>query len=186
MAEDFPDTWLHQWEEKGVEKTVHFHRQLPANVPAPGMKALPQLLSPGGGGWGSLEHTAAEDEVIGTTQGVDEFTGERKKNHVTFLSCLKSLSFRVQEGIVALTLFFGRRVAACQRQLRTGLFALHAVSGLEGSSSFAQIVCFFRVRATATRRLYSPFNLFPTPPFPWLTLGSLVSFPDKSSRLIPI
>lgn len=68
--------------------------------------------------------------------GIDEFTGERKK-HVTFLfSRLKSLSFRVQEGIVALTLFSGRRVAACQRQLLAGSFALHAGSGFRGSSSF--------------------------------------------------
>lgn len=58
--------------------------------------------------------------------------GKGKKN-VTFLfSCLKSLSFRVQEGIVALTLFSGRRVAACQRQLHAGSFALHVLSGFEG------------------------------------------------------
>lgn len=56
-----------------------------------------------------------------------------KKKHVTFLfSRLKSLSFRVQEGIVALTLFFGRRVAACQRQLHMGSFTLHAASGFRG------------------------------------------------------
>lgn len=81
------------------------------------------------------ENTAANDEVISTIWGIDEFTGERgkKKKHVTFLfSFLKSLSFRVQEGIVALTLFSGRRVAACQRQLPAGSFALHAVSGFKG------------------------------------------------------
>lgn len=84
--------------------------------------------------WGkSLEHTAADDEVISTIRGMDEFTGEREKKNVTFLfSCLKSLSFRVQEGIVALTLFSRRRVAACQRQLHAGSFALHAVSGFKG------------------------------------------------------
>lgn len=70
--------------------------------------------------------TAAGDEVISSVWGMDEFTRERKKKNVTFLfSCLKSLSFRVQEGIVALTLFSGRRVAACQRQLHAGSFALH-------------------------------------------------------------
>lgn len=77
--------------------------------------------------------TAAGDEVISTVWGMDEFTRERKKKNVTFLfSCLKSLSFRVQEGIVALTLFSGRRVAACQRQLHAGSFALHVLSGFEG------------------------------------------------------
>lgn len=35
-----------------------------------------------------MEHTAAEDEVIGTTQGVDEFTGERKKKSCHFSSFL--------------------------------------------------------------------------------------------------
>lgn len=66
--------------------------------------------------------------------GMDEFTGERKKKtcHFSFFSRLKSLSFRVQEGIVALTLFFGRRVAACQRQLHMGSFTLHAASGFRG------------------------------------------------------
>lgn len=78
------------------------------------------------------ENTAANDEVISTIWGIEWGKGEKKK-HVTFLfSFLKSLSFRVQEGIVALTLFSGRRVAACQRQLPAGSFALHAVSGFKG------------------------------------------------------
>lgn len=45
----------------------------------------------------------------------------RGQEHVRFLfSRLKSLSLGVQEGTVALTLFPGRRVAVCQRQLWAG------------------------------------------------------------------
>lgn len=55
--------------------------------------------------------------------------GKRGEEHVNFLfSCLKSLSLGVQEGIVALTFFSGRRVAACQRQLQAD--HLHFASSL--------------------------------------------------------
>lgn len=84
--------------------------------------------------WGGREHSCqwwGHQHNLGN-RWVHWGKGEKKK-HVTFLfSFLKSLSFRVQEGIVALTLFSGRRVAACQRQLPAGSFALHAVSGFKG------------------------------------------------------
>lgn len=112
-----------------VYKTLHSQTVTSRCVSLRYQGSVPDVIPLGVEGWESLEHTAADDEVISTIWGMDEFTGERKKN-VTFLfSCLKSLSFRVQEGIVALTLFFGRRVAACQRQLHMGSFTLHAVSG---------------------------------------------------------
>lgn len=134
FAEDSPATWPHQQEQKGLTKHSTFKgsclQMCPPQVPRLHTRCDPLGVD----GWERLERTAADDEVISTIWGMDEFTGERgKKKHVTFLfSRLKSLSFRVQEGIVALTLFFGRRVAACQRQLHMGSFTLHAASGFRG------------------------------------------------------
>ena len=113
---------------------IHFQRQFPPDVPAPGTKALYQMWSLGA----EVGRRAwrAQLQVTRSSAQFGEWMsslGKGEKKNVTFLfSCLKSLSFRVQEGIVALTLFSGRRVAACQRQLHAGSFALHVLSGFEG------------------------------------------------------
>lgn len=119
---------------KGAYKTLHFQRWLPPDVPAPGTKAPHQMWSPGSWRVGALG--AHSCRWWGHQHNLGEWMsslGKGRKKHVTFLfSRLKSLSFRVREGIVALTLFFGRRVAACQRQLHMGSFTLHAASGFRG------------------------------------------------------
>lgn len=128
---------------RGGHNTLAFPETVPSRCARPRYRGsapdvIPWELKSGGAG-GKLRRTQLQlmrsSAQFGGTRWVH--WGKGKKKHVTFLfSCLKSLSFRVREGIVALTLFFGRRVAACQRQLLEGSFASHAGCGFRGSSSF--------------------------------------------------
>lgn len=81
----------------------------------------------------SLWDTDAADEVISTIWGMDEFTrGKGKKAcHFSFF-LFEVTKLQGSGGNCWSDLFFGRRVAACQRQLHAGSFALHAVSGFRG------------------------------------------------------
>lgn len=109
--------------------------------------------------------------------------GKRGEEPVNFLfSCLKSLSLGVQEEIVALTFFSGRRVAACQRQLQAD--HLHFASSL-WSERDALPFLLWRLGHRLTQIVLRPLIFLPTPPSSWLYSHSLTSFPDRSSRLIP-
>lgn len=98
--------------------------------------------------------------------------GKRGEEHDNFLSsCLKSLSLGVQEGIVALTFFSRRRVAACQGQLQAA--HLHFAGSLwseRDTLPFLRSSASLEAGPLPHTDCYSPFNLFPTPPSSWLTL----------------
>ena len=72
----------------GAYKTLHLQRQLPPDVSATGTNLHTRCDPLGVDGWASSEHTAADDEVISTIWGMDEFTTERKKKtcHFSFFS----------------------------------------------------------------------------------------------------
>lgn len=117
--------------EKGLQSTP-LSKMVTSRCVSPGNQGSPPDVVP----WESRDGRAWSTQLQmmrSSAQFGEWMSSLGKEKNVTFLfSCLKSLSFRVQEGIVALTLFSGRRVAACQRQLHTGSFALHAVSGFRG------------------------------------------------------
>lgn len=65
---------------EGRSQSPPFPRGVTSRCARPRYQGSPARCDPlGVEGWVSSEHTAADDEVISTIWGRDEFTGERKK-----------------------------------------------------------------------------------------------------------